>query len=180
MDPDLVVRAQHGDEQAFAMLAGHLYVQLHHVARRILRDEDAARDATQQAALEMWRHLPTLRDPARFEAWAYRILVNRCKREARRVRPTASEVDPPMPEDPFMALIDRDLLERAFRCLNVDQRTVLVLHHYSGMPVEAIAETLDVPLGTVKSRMARALAALRVELGVQRPASDTHRREVAP
>jgi RNA polymerase sigma-70 factor (ECF subfamily) len=124
----------------------------------------------------MWRHLPALRDPAKFEAWAYRILVNRCKREARRARRTVTdEVDPTSPRDAYAAVIDRDQLERAFRGLSVDQRTVLVLHHYVGMPVEVIAETLDIPLGTVKSRMARALGTLRSELGADLPgARSTH------
>ena len=169
MDADLVVRAQQGDEQAFALLAGHFYGQLRHVAVRILRDEDLAKDATQQAALDMWRYLPRLRDPARFEAWAYRILVNRCKRDARRRDRPAPLVVPPTAPDDYGVIVDRDQLERGFRALSVDQRTVLVLHHYSGMPVEVIADVLDVPVGTVKSRMARALTRLRHSLRAETP-----------
>ena len=169
MDADLVVRAQQGDEQAFALLAGHLYGQLQHIALRILRDPDLARDASQQAALDMWRHLPSLRDPARFEAWAYRLLVNACKREARRQRRPAPAA-PPLPVgDGFGAIIDRDQLERGFRRLTVDQRTVLVLHHYGGLTVEMIAQVLDVPVGTVKSRMHRALVEMRLALHADRP-----------
>lgn len=164
MDADLVARAQHGDEQAFALLAGHLYGRLRHVAVRILRDEDLAKDATQQAALDMWRYLPKLRDPAKFEAWAYRLLVNRCKREARRRDRPGPVVGPAPLMDGYSMIVDRDQLERAFRRLSLDQRTVLVLHHYVGLPVADIATTLEVPKGTVKSRMARALERLRTTL----------------
>jgi RNA polymerase sigma-70 factor (ECF subfamily) len=169
MDADVVVRAQQGDEQAFASLAGHLYGRLRHVAVRILRDEDLAKDATQQAVLDMWRYLPKLRDPERFEAWAYRILANRCKREAkRRGHPEPAFAPSPVPDELAM-VIDRDLLERGFRSLTVDQRTVLVLHHYVGLTVESIAEVLEIPTGTVQSRMARALARLRHVLHADMP-----------
>ena len=178
MDADLVVRAQQGDEQAFALLAGHLYGQLRHVAVRILRDEDLAKDATQLAALDMWRYLPKLRDPAKFEAWAYRLLVNRCKREAKRRSRPEPPLPPTPPPDELGVVIDRDLLERGFRNLSVDQRTVLVLHHYAGMTVESIAETLDVPTGTVQSRMARALARLRRSLHVDLPPTSKSAQEV--
>jgi Sigma-70 region 2 len=78
MDITLVVRAQHGDEEAFASLAVGLGDRLHAVAHRILRDTDLAEDATQQALLAIWRSLPQLRDPTRFDAWSYRLLVNAC------------------------------------------------------------------------------------------------------
>ena len=84
MDQDLVVRAQRGDRDAFAVLATASIDRLYRVAYRILRDIEAARDATQQALLEAWRDLPTLRDPGRFEAWTYRLVVHACFREARR------------------------------------------------------------------------------------------------
>lgn len=179
MDADLVVRAQQGDEQAFAVLAGHLYSRLRHVAVRILRDEDLAKDATQQAALDMWRFLPKLRDPARFEAWAYRLLVNRCKREARRRSRTLPEFEPAPAIDGYGMIVDRDQLERAFRRLSIDQRTVLVLHHYLGMTTTDIAVVLEVPEGTVKSRMARALHGMRLAIGADAPSSPARHPEVA-
>ena len=86
MDTDLVIRAQHGDEEAFASLAVAAGDRLHAVAHRILRDIDLAEDATQQALLTVWRDLPQLRDPARFDAWSYRLLVRACYAEARRTR----------------------------------------------------------------------------------------------
>jgi hypothetical protein len=75
VDADLIGRAQQGDEEAFASLAVAMGDRLHRVAHRILRDMDLAEDATQQALLAIWRDLPRLRDPARFEAWSYRLLV---------------------------------------------------------------------------------------------------------
>src|SRR6266581_1410957 len=86
MDTQLVVRAQGGDQQAFASLAMAAGDRLHAVAHRILRDTDLAEDATQQALLNVWRDLPQLCDPARFDAWSYRLLVRACYAEARRTR----------------------------------------------------------------------------------------------
>src|SRR3970282_2442803 len=86
MDTELVVRAQNGDEEAFTSLAVAVGDRLHAVAHRILRDTDLAEDATQQALLNVWRDLPQLRDPARFDAWSYRLLVRACYAEARRTR----------------------------------------------------------------------------------------------
>ncbi len=86
MDTELVTRAQRGDEGAFTSLAVAVGDRLHAVAHRILRDTDLAEDATQQALLNVWRDLPQLRDPARFEAWSYRLLVRACYAEARRTR----------------------------------------------------------------------------------------------
>jgi RNA polymerase sigma-70 factor (ECF subfamily) len=81
LETDLVRRAQDGDEQAFASLAVSAGNRLHAVAHRILRDTDLAEDATQQALLAIWRDLPQLRDPARFDAWSYRLLVRACYAE---------------------------------------------------------------------------------------------------
>ena len=86
MDPELVIRVQHGDEEAFASLAVAVGDRLHAVAHRILRDTDLAEDATQQALLSIWRDIRQLRDPARFDAWSYQILVRACYTEGRRSR----------------------------------------------------------------------------------------------
>ena len=86
MDTDLVIRAQRGDKEAYALLATEIADRHLAVARRILRDLDLAEDATQQALLAIWRDLPQLRDPARFEAWSYRLLVRACYAEGRKER----------------------------------------------------------------------------------------------
>lgn len=97
MDTELVIRAQHGDEEAFTSLAVAVGDRLHAVAHRILRDTDLAEDATQQALLSIWRDLPQLRDPARFDAWSYRLLV---RASLRRGPPHPFGIQPPPPAGP--------------------------------------------------------------------------------
>src|SRR5688572_7180324 len=86
MDTDLVIRAQRGDQEAYALVASQIADRFLAVARRILRDMDLAEDATQGALLAVWQDLPQLRDPARFDAWSYRLLVRACYTEGRRQR----------------------------------------------------------------------------------------------
>jgi RNA polymerase sigma-70 factor (ECF subfamily) len=181
MDVELVRRAQQGDEGAFASLALAVGDRLHAVAHRILRDTDLAEDATQQALLSMWRDLPQLRDPARFEAWAYRLLVRACYAEGRRSRAWAPNLrllttDEPMSPDAIHTVHDREQLERGFRRLSIDHRAVVVLHHYLDLPLAEVASTLGVPEGTVRSRLYYAMRGLRAALEADaRPAP----REVA-
>ena len=169
MDDELVVRARDGDEAAFALLANRMAHRLHGVAYRILRDVALAEDAVQLALLRSWQDLPQLRDPARFEAWSYRILVRICYAQAKQARKRLTEVplsdlDASTPGDDYSAVVERDALERGFVELSVEQRTVVVLHHYLGLPMAEVADTVDAPLETVRSRMRRALAALRAAL----------------
>ena len=168
MDTDLVIQAQDGDEQAFASLAVAAGDRLHAVAHRILRDADLAEDATQQALLTIWRDLPQLRDPARFEAWSYRLLVRACYAEARRNRswqPGLRIVDTDTPmADSSASVADRDQLERGFRRLSIDHRAVVVLHHYLDFTLDEVADALGVPVGTVRSRLHYAMRGLRAAL----------------
>jgi RNA polymerase sigma-70 factor, ECF subfamily len=169
MDRELVTKAQHGDEQAFASLAVAAGNRLHAVAFRILRDTDLAEDATQQALLAIWRDLPTLRDPARFDAWSYRLLVRACYAEGRRTRQWTPnlrllQADEPAVGDGLGSVVDRDQLERGFRRLSVDHRAVVVLHHYLDLPLSEVAEVLGLPAGTVRSRLHHAMRGLRAAL----------------
>jgi RNA polymerase sigma-70 factor, ECF subfamily len=169
MDTDLVVRAQHGDQGAFASLAVAVGDRLHAVAHRILRDIDLAEDATQQALLSVWQDLPQLRDPARFDAWSYRLLVRACYAEGRRSRQWTPNLhllpaDQPSEEEALSAVVDRDQLERGFRRLSIDHRAVVVLHHYLDMPLDQVADTLGIPVGTVRSRLHHAMRGLRAAL----------------
>ena len=170
MQRDLVEQAMAGDRDAFSELARAASGRLYVVARLILRDEGRAEDATQEALVAAWRRLSGLRDPDRFEAWLHRLLVNACYREARRSRRRGSieiHVEPrAMPEasqalDGDFDLADRDQLERGFRRLDVDQRTVLVMHYYLGFSLDDAALVLGIPPGTVRSRLHRATAAMR-------------------
>ena len=166
MERKLVERAMHGDEGAFDELIERLGDQLHSVARRILRDPYLAEDATQRALLEAWRYLPTLRDPDRFEAWAYRLLVNACHAEARRERRHRADLrllesDGPAIGDPASSIATRNQLDHAFRRLGVEHRTVVVLVHYLGFSASEAAGAMGTPVGTVRSRLHYALKELR-------------------
>jgi RNA polymerase sigma-70 factor (ECF subfamily) len=177
MDTELVTRAQRGDEAAFASLAVAVGDRLHAVAHRILRDIDLAEDATQQALLSIWRDLPQLRDPARFEAWSYRLLVRACYAEGRKARRAAPNLrllpaSEPVADDAVHTIHDRDQLERAFRQLSIDHRAVVVLHHYMDLSLPATAAALGVPEGTVRSRLHHAMRGLRAALDADmRPAA---------
>jgi len=169
MDTSLVVRAQNGDEEAFASLALAVGDRLHQVAHRILRDTNLAEDATQLALLTIWRTLPQLRDPARFDAWSYRLLVNACYAEGRRSRQRSPNLrllptDQPAATEGLSVVVDRDQLERGFRRLSLEHRAVVVLHHYLGLTLDEIAESLGVPVGTVRSRLHHAMRGLRAAL----------------
>lgn len=169
MQQDLVVRAQRGDHDAFAALAAAAITRLDGTARLILRDRDRAQDAVQEALIRAWRELRSLRDPGRFDAWCYRLVVNACYDQVRRDAGHRLEVPieaiaPPATEDRTSALADRDEIERAFRRLEPDQRAVLACRHYLELSVPEIAEVLRIPEGTVKSRLNRAAQALRASL----------------
>ena len=158
MDKELVVRAQGGDQAAFAMLAVDVGPRFHAVAYRILRDAALAEDAVQQALLDTWQDLSRLREPSRFEAWSYRLLVRVCYAQARRVRRRLPEVELTDTDvgatcDVYADIADRDQLERGFLRLSVDQRTVVVLHHYLGLPVKEVADIVDAPIETVRTRL---------------------------
>ncbi|HEX5579059.1 MAG TPA: RNA polymerase sigma factor [Candidatus Limnocylindria bacterium] len=177
MDTELVIRAQHGDEGAFASLAVAVGDRLHAVAHRILRDIDLAEDATQQALLAIWRDLPQLREPARFEAWSYRLLVRACYAEGRKSRRSGTNLrllpaSEPMAADELATVADRDQLERGFRRLSIDHRAVVVLHHYLDLSLSDVADALGIPEGTVRSRLHHAMRGLRAALDADaRPTS---------
>src|SRR3954452_19245566 len=163
---DLVIGAQNGDREAFAALVHMTSDRMYALAVRILRDNVLAEDALQGALITVWRQLPTLRDPDRFEAWVRRLLVHACYAEARRPRQWAGNVrvlpvDGPAGTDDLLSVADRDQLDRAFRRLTVEQRAVFVMHHHVGLPLVEIAETLGIPPGTARSRLHYATRLLR-------------------
>ena len=169
MDEELVTRAQGGDRDAFEQIVNVSFDRCHAVATRLLRDSQLAEDAVQQAMVNIWRDLPRLRDPARYDAWSYKLLLRACYaeyRKAPRWMPAIEEGSPTEPRagDPYRALIDRDQLECGFRRLSMDHRAVVVLHHYLDLPVDEVGRILDIPSGTVKSRLHRALAEMRAAL----------------
>jgi RNA polymerase sigma-70 factor (ECF subfamily) len=164
----LVDDARHGDREAFGVLAGASVDRLYAIARLILRDTELAEDATQDALIRAWRDLPTLRDVERFDAWLYRLLVRSCTDIARRRRKWRAELTivshEPAEPDRASELADRDELERGLRRLNDAQRSILVLTFYVGLPPSEVADALDIPVGTAKSRLHYAIEALRAAL----------------
>ena len=166
MDVDLVIRAQRGDLASYTLIAGEIGDRFLATARRILRDVGLAEDATQQALLAVWQDLPGLRDPARFEAWSYRLLVRACHAEGWRERRAIANLRlipmaAPVVQDETGLVADRELLERAFERLSLEHRTVVVLHYYADLPLDRIAEICGIPHGTAQSRLFYAMRALR-------------------
>ena len=165
----LVDRAKQGDEEAFGALARTVGDRCMAIAYRILRDADLAEDAVQTALVAAWKQLPSLRDPDRFEPWLHRMLVNACYAEARRSRRWAANIramplDGAAAADDVLTVDDRDQIERGLRRLPVDQRAVLVFHHYLGLTLPEVADRLGIPVGTAKSRLHYASVALRSSL----------------
>lgn len=169
MRRDLVERAVAGDHDAFAQLASAMLGRSYSIARLILRDPELAQDAVQEAFISAWRDLSGLRDPDKFESWLTRLVVRSCYREAgRRQRFGRFEVEigslePGMPDE-SRHIADRDQLERGFRHLDPEQRAILVLHFYQGLPLTDVADVLAIPTGTVKSRLHRSMASIRATL----------------
>ncbi|HEX5825412.1 MAG TPA: sigma-70 family RNA polymerase sigma factor [Candidatus Limnocylindrales bacterium] len=162
----LVERAREGDHDAFTVLIDVRLARLDAAARLILRDPELARDAVQEALIRAWRDLPGLRDPDRLDAWLHRLIVNACLDLARRRRRRVIEVelkalDMPTASDAAGSLADRQLLDEALARLDPGHRAVVALHYLLGLPLPEVAAALRIPLGTAKSRLHYALAAMR-------------------
>lgn len=170
MQDDLVVRAQGGDAEAFSLLTAGRTKRLYAAARLILRDDDLAADCVQDALLRAWLDLRALRDPDRFDAWLHRLLVRSCYRTAARQRARgmveiqAYVNDQQTVSDAQRAVAVEDQLDRGFRRLSTEHRTVLVFRHYLGLTMAETAVALGVPLGTVQSRLNRATKTMRAAL----------------
>jgi RNA polymerase sigma-70 factor (ECF subfamily) len=145
----------------------------------ILSNDADASDAVQEACLRAWREVPRLREPDRFEAWLWRIAINGCRSTlrsrhrtaVREVQATATESgdDAPSRDRPLgEALSEADVIARAFRQLDPDKRTILVLHHVEDRSIGDIAALLSIPEGTAKWRLHAARKALQHALGVER------------
>ena len=174
-EASLVRLAQHGDAAAFDELARVRIDHLYRLAVAILRSEMDARDAIQEALVSAWRHLPTLRDPAHFDAWLDRIVINACRmslRHRRGIRLREIDVGDPaelrpgvavglQQAGPADAVAEADLVRHAMEHLDADQRVLLVMHHVEGRPIDEIAGVLGIPSGTAKWRLHAARAALQ-------------------
>jgi RNA polymerase sigma factor (sigma-70 family) len=136
----------------------------------ILGDRWQAEDVTHDAVVHAWLRFGSLREADRFGAWFGRILVNLCRdrlrERGRRPIAVATVVERPV-EDRTGTVDDRLLLDRAFAELSPDHRVALVLRFYADLPVDAIAELVGVPAGTVKSRIHVAVERMRATLGAE-------------
>ncbi len=168
MRRETVERAISGDHDAFTELARASSNRLYALATLILRDGDRAQDAVQDALVSAWRDVRALRNPDAWDAWLHRLTVRACyklaKKERRRSLVELHVMPDPMPDrspDFTLSVVERDHLERELGRLTLDQRAVMVLHYYADLTLEQAAEILDVPVGTVKSRLHYGLRALR-------------------
>ena len=169
LDEYLVAAARTGDRKAFAALARRWHGKLVAHAWRLTGDAEMARDAAQGAWVEIVRGLPRLRDDSAFAAWAYRIVSRRCARQigaAVRRRELAADLaampdaDAPEPGEALTA----DRLRAEIGRLPREQRSALALFYLEEMSVAEVAVALDVPLGTVKTRLLHARRKLREAL----------------
>ena len=138
----------------------------------ILADEADARDAAQDTFVTAWQQIGKLRDPERFDAWLQRVAVNaaRMTHRARRrrgvreitVSRVGGAVDLPATASPVDA--DARALQAALSQISIEQRSLLALHHLEGRSLADLAEILDIPAGTVKSRLHTARQALHAAL----------------
>jgi RNA polymerase sigma-70 factor (ECF subfamily) len=162
---EVAIVTERGQDVAGLVLArvGDAY----RLARAILLDDADAEDAAQEASLTAWRKRASLRDPARFEPWFDRIVVNVCRDQLRRrrraVRVAAPSVGLQPIADPPETGTDAEL-DRAIAALDADHRVVIVMRYWQDRTIDDIAERVGIPTGTVKSRLHHALRALRASL----------------
>ena len=137
------------------------------LARAILLDDTEAEDAVQEASLAAWRRRDSLRDPARFEPWFDRILINQCRDQLRRRRRAVPVAAPPVgfePAGPRPPTGTDAELDMAIDALDADHRIVILLRYWQDLAVDDIAERVGIPAGTVKSRLHHALRTMRASL----------------
>ena len=180
-DKTLVARVQKGDKRAFDMLVLKYQYKVHAIVSRYIKDFDEVNDVVQEAFIKAYRALGNFRGDSQFYTWLYRIAVNTAKNNlvARNRRPPASDVDVDEAEtfagadylkdiDSPENLLFRDELERvvseAIQALPEDLRTALTLREFEGLSYEDIANVMECPVGTVRSRIFRAREAIDQEV----------------
>jgi RNA polymerase sigma-70 factor (ECF subfamily) len=166
-ETDLVTKARQGDRNAFGEL-----VQCHHrgvinVVYRMCGDMQLAEDAAQESFLRAWMHLDSYRPGTSLRNWLYRIAINAALDALRKSRESSLEevefttADDPGPETELLQKERSRLVQHAVMELTDSNRTVLVLREYGGLSYQEIASNLDIPIGTVMSRLNYARSRLR-------------------
>ena len=181
-DSKLVKRVQKGDKGAFDMLVLKYQHKIVNLIMRYVRDPEQALDIAQDAFIKAYRALPRFRGDSAFYTWLYRIAVNTAKNHlaAQRRRPIDIELDlqdseqydlhaklkeTDTPEGVTICEELRKTVEKAIQLLPEDLRTAIVLRELDGMSYEEIAQTMECPVGTVRSRIFRARDAIRKKVG---------------
>ncbi|MCH8249756.1 MAG: RNA polymerase sigma factor RpoE [Proteobacteria bacterium] len=181
-DQKLVKRVQKGDKGAFDLLVLKYQHKIVNLIMRYVRDPELALDIAQEAFIKAYRALPRFRGESAFYTWMYRIAVNTAKNylAAQRRRPANVELDLQDPEqyDLHAKLREtdtpegitlsnelRETVERAIAALPEDLRTAIILRELEGMSYEEIAQTMECPVGTVRSRIFRARDAISKKVG---------------
>jgi len=164
-DALLVVKAQLGDRRALADLVGHWHEPLWRYVRRMLGDSGVADDVSQEAWAGVLKALPGLRQPERFAPWLFTIarrsVMDRLKDSYR--PQDLAETDRTV-DDPAAAVLDRTQVVEGLAGLPVPEREALILFYLHDLAVQDCAQVLEVPVGTVKSRLSRARRLLRDHL----------------
>jgi len=146
------------DREEFASRVRAIQQQLYRITFGLLREPADRMDAVQEAILKAWCNLPRLRDPALFETWLIRILINECRnrqRYQRRFVPTDAVPEPSAVSDDLTELRD------AILALPENLRVPVMLHYMEGYKTDEIAQMLRIPTGTVRSRLRRARTLLK-------------------
>ena len=173
--------AQAGERGALDALLRRHYDRLYALCRRMTGDDADAADACQEALMAVVRGLPSFDGRAAFGTWAYRVATNACldelRRRRRRPEPGLPEgpAELPAPVDAVEGVITRLDLDQALQSLPADYRAAVVLRDVCGLSYEEIGQTLGIPPGTVRSRIARGRSALLPHLAPGRnrgPSSD--------
>ena len=181
LDQVLVERAQQGDKRAFELLVSKYHRKLGRLLSRMVRDAAEVEDITQEAFIKAYRALPGFRGESAFYTWLYRIAINTAKNAlvASKRRPMDYDLDLQDPEQYDMnarlaesetpealLLTDeiRETVNKAIENLPEDLRTAIVLRELEGLSYEDIAQTMDCPVGTVRSRIFRAREAIDKKL----------------
>jgi RNA polymerase sigma-70 factor (ECF subfamily) len=159
-DRQLVARVQKGDQRAFDMLVLKYQHKILGLIGRYVHDADEVQDVAQEAFIKAFRALPNFRGESAFYTWLYRIAINTAKNHlvSRSRRPPGSDVE--TPENALFGAELKAVVERAIGDLPDDLRTAVTLREFDGLSYEDIAEIMDCPVGTVRSRIFRAREAI--------------------
>lgn len=173
MEHELIARAQQGDTLAFRELVEQYNSLAWRTARVLLGDTARAEDATQEAWIDVWQNLHRFELGRPFRAWLLTLLANRCRMIARRHTPTVVPLTPDAADqligadtasEPALRHETGEELRAALAALPPDQQRVLELRYFADLDLAEIASVIDVPIGTVKSRLHRSLYAVRARL----------------